>query len=741
MPTDPFAHLHVASGYSLRYGASHPEALVARAAEHGQDVLALTDRDGLYGAVKFAKACLTAGVRPVYGVDLAIAPTGALPQPQPQSRARRTPVRGGSSVDPRYARVLVLARGKPGWAALNRLVSATHLGGERGQPVTTLEQVAAHAAGGHLTVLLGPSGELGRVLAARRPDLAHAVLSAWCAVVDPAQLAVEVVCHHGGADGDPAALSGVLAARMLGFAHEHRLPAVLTNAVRYADRDQAVTADVLDAARRLVALDLRHVDRPNAEGHLKSGEQMARVAGEVARLAGLGDEPYGGAPAARHDPRARRAVRARPVRRPGSGRGVPARARGGPADRHGCGGAGGAVDAVAGHALLRRRCEGALGTRLRVGAGTRRPGPAGRRARRHRAARLRRPTSSPSPRSSTSSATWACGCAARGSGAGSLVNYLLGVCGVDPLAHGLLMERFLSPLRRALPDIDVDVESARRTEVYERILARFGGERVRVRLDDGHLPGAARDPRRRRRARPAAGRDRRDGQGVPAHPRARRARLRCADLPELRASRIGSAAAGPAVRARRAARRPAPARRAAPVRRAAVRPHPAGPHAGRGELAGLPDEPVRQGRRRGPRPAQARRPRHPHAVGDGARGRRRCAASTTSRSTSTPIPLDDPATFALIRSTHTLGCFQIESPGQRELVGKFGPETFDDLIIDISLFRPGPVKSRHGDPVPAGPAGLAASPQYLHPDLGPALRRDVRRRGLPRAGAADRRTS
>src|ERR1700712_3001811 len=64
--------------------------------------------------------------------------------------------------------------------------------------------------------------------------------------------------------------------------------------------------------------------------------------------------------------------------------------------------------------------------------------------------------------------------AARGSGAGSLVNYLLGISGVDPLAHNLLMERFCSPLRAQLPDIDVDVESARRTEVYEQILARFG---------------------------------------------------------------------------------------------------------------------------------------------------------------------------------------------------------------------------------------------------------------------------
>ena len=68
--------------------------------------------------------------------------------------------------------------------------------------------------------------------------------------------------------------------------------------------------------------------------------------------------------------------------------------------------------------------------------------------------------------------------AARGSGAGSLVNYLLGISGVDPLRYGLLMERFCSPLRAQLPDIDIDVESARRTEIYEKVLARFGGERV-----------------------------------------------------------------------------------------------------------------------------------------------------------------------------------------------------------------------------------------------------------------------
>src|SRR6185436_16338644 len=72
---DGFVHLHVASGFSLQYGASHPQALVERAAEQEMDALALTDRNGTYGAVRFAKACQRAGIRPILGVDLAVTPS------------------------------------------------------------------------------------------------------------------------------------------------------------------------------------------------------------------------------------------------------------------------------------------------------------------------------------------------------------------------------------------------------------------------------------------------------------------------------------------------------------------------------------------------------------------------------------------------------------------------------------------------------------------------------------------
>jgi error-prone DNA polymerase len=73
-----------------------------------------------------------------------------------------------------------------------------------------------------------------------------------------------------------------------------------------------------------------------------------------------------------------------------------------------------------------------------------------------------------------------------------------------------------------------------------------------------------------------------------------------------------------------------------------------------------------------------------------------------------PIPMH------LIQSTQTLGLFQIESPGQRELVGKLQPRTFNDLIIDISLFRPGPVKSDMIRPFLQAREGFTAA-RLIHP--------------------------
>ncbi|HYN66789.1 MAG TPA: PHP domain-containing protein, partial [Ornithinibacter sp.] len=548
MPTDPFVHLHVASGYSLRHGASHPGALVARAAELGMGALALTDRDGVRGAVKFAKSCLVHGLAPILGADLAVTPDddSAAAGHRPN---RRLPARGGAVVDPRHPRVTVLARGGPltpvrpgggvptgaGWAALNRLVSATHLGtgeapGERGRPVSSRELVAQHAESGGLVVLLGPDSEVGRALAVRRPDLARVALDRWQEVVAPALLRIEVVSHRGPGSGLG---SSVLAARLLSFARDQGLEAVLTNTVRYADPSGAATSDLLDSARRLVALDLRHVDRVNAEGFLKPGAAMTQVAVEVARLAGgAGDTE---ATCVRRLLDATAALAADCVLDPARDLGLGAvhlpelavvDASGRPAP-----------------VVLRERCEAGLAVRYPGGARLRRAaqvrlddelaviGTLGYETYFLTVAEVCALTRSLGVRA-----------AARGSGAGSLVLHVLGVSGVEPLRHGLLMERFLTPLRQALPDVDIDVESARRGEVYDAVLDRFGGDRcVCVSMMDTY------------RVRHAV-RDVGAALGLPPgevdaiakafpHIRARDARAALADLPELRASRLGAGGA------------------------------------------------------------------------------------------------------------------------------------------------------------------------------------------------------
>ncbi|WP_206051560.1 DNA polymerase III subunit alpha [Nocardioides ferulae] len=721
MSPDPFVHLHVASGYSLQYGASHPQVLVERAVEQEMDALALTDRDGTYGAVKFAKACLAAGVRPLLGVDLAYRPT-LVSSPASAPARPRTPVRGGAFRDARLPRVTFLASaggrgGRAGWAALCRLVSATHLAGERGSPVLDLgllaEQLAEPLAAGDLMVLLGPGSELGSAVTRRRADLALAALAPWRELVPSANLLVELVSHRlpAGRDGSWGPGTTPHAARMAGVARQAGLGTVLSNAVRYADRRDAVTADVLDAARRLVALDRRHVDRGNAEGRLLSGKQMAEVAEEICRASGLGDP-------------AREALRLLARTRTVADRcALDPRADLGLGEVHFPEfelASGALTRDHSADGLLRARCEGAIGDRY--GSGPKQVVW----KRLDDELCLIRDLGYASYFLTVGDVTdlireMGVRVAARGSGAGSLVNYLLGISGVDPIRHGLLMERFLSPLRQALPDIDVDVESARRTEVYERILDRYGGERcVCVSMMDTY------------RVRHAV-RDVGAALGMPPgevdaiakafpHIRARDARTALRELPELRASGLGESRLDLMFQLVE--------RLDGLPRHVAV--HPCGVLLSDATLldrtpveasyAGFPmsqfdkDDVEDLGLLKldvlGIRMQSAMA----HAVTE----IRRVDDVALDIDDEQQVPFDDPDTYAMISSSRTLGVFQIESPGQRELVGKSGIESFTDIVTDISLFRPGPVKSDMVTPYLEAKQGWRP-PAYLHDDLRPIL--------------------
>jgi error-prone DNA polymerase len=688
---DPFVHLHVASGYSMRYGASSPQRLVERAVEYGMDTLALTDRDGLYGAVRFVTACAAAGLRPLLGVDLALAP-----QDREAQRGRTSgsaPVRGGAFVDPRLPRITLLAADGGGWAALCRLVSAVHLSGERGHPVVTAADVAAHAGG--LLLLIGPESDVGRALAARRPAEAERRLDRWRAVLgDPTRLAIEIVHHAGAGDAERAG-------RLLAFADRTDTSAVLTNAVRYADPLDAPVADILDAARRLVVLEAGQVDRRTAEGYLKSGKEMTRVAESVVAAAGL--------PAAA----ARRLLAG--TRRLAERCAVDPRRDLGIGETHFP-----ELELPPGSdapSTLRARCE----------AGFIRRGRSPDRATRERLddeLRLIEQLGYPAYFLTVAEVTdliraRGIRVAARGSAAGSLVTYLTGISDVDPLEHGLLMERFLSPLRRALPDIDIDVESARRMEIYQAILDRFGAERVScVAMFDTY------------RARHAI-RDVGTALGLPpgevdaaakAFPHIRAGQIRAAldDLPELRAAGLhADPRFGQLFRlAERLDGLP---------RHIAL--HPSGVLLADRTLGRrTPVEASWQGlpmsqfdkddvETLGLLKLDVLGVRMQSAISHALAQIRRVDGVEVDLDR---VPRDDPATFELIRSTRTLGCFQIESPGQRELIGKFAPESFADLIVDISLFRPGPVKTDMVTPFLQARHGWRA-PHYPHEDLRPVL--------------------
>jgi len=713
--TDPFVHLHVASGYSMRYGANHPADLVARAAEHGMTALALTDRDGLYGAVKFALACRSAGVRPIFGVDLAIAPSldtalppalaptvgGSVPprmrapHARPGGTGRRVPVRGGASVDPRLPRVTFLARDGAGWRSLCRLTSATHLRGTRGEPVSSLAMAAEHATG--LIAVLGPDSPVGRALTTGRADLAAAHLDGWRAAFGPGRLVLELVHHLGQGDRRRAQA-------MLRFAAEQDVPVVLSNAVRYVDALDAPTADVLDAARRLVALDTRHVDRRTAEGYLKSGKEMAAVAEDL-----VGPDR---AAALRLLERTARlaeqcAVDVRDDLGIGSVRYPELDVVTTPAER-----------GMTPSEVLRARCEAGMGRRGMAPS---------ERVRQRLDEELGVIDSLGYPSYFLTVAdvvdlikSLRVRAAARGSGAGSLVTYLLGISDVDPLRYGLLMERFLSPLRHQLPDIDIDVESARRMEVYDAVIARFGADRVSCisMMDTYRVRHAIRDVGAALGLPPA------EIDAVAKafpHIRANQVHAALKDLPELRASRLGSKRHGGSgdldllfdlV-----------ARLDGLPRHIAL--HPCGVLLSDATLLdrtpvensylGYPmsqfdkDDVEELGLLKLDLLGIRMQSAIAHALDEVAR----VDGETVDIDA---IPRDDPTTFALIQSTRTLGMFQIESPGQRELVGKFGPKTFEDLIIDISLFRPGPVKSDMVTPFLMARNGWNEA-IYPHPDL------------------------
>jgi error-prone DNA polymerase len=137
--------------------------------------LALTDRDTVTGTVRFAKAAAASGMRPLFGVDVAVAP---ITPPTPSADRARTPARGGAHMVEPPLRITLLAQKAADWARPCRLVSAAHAGADGALPVVSWP-VLREYADQDLVVLLGPASEPVRALSAGRPDVAKQLLAPW----------------------------------------------------------------------------------------------------------------------------------------------------------------------------------------------------------------------------------------------------------------------------------------------------------------------------------------------------------------------------------------------------------------------------------------------------------------------------------------------------------------------------------------------------------------------------------
>jgi len=664
-----FTHLHLSSGYSFKYGTAQPDALVARAAENGMGAIALTDRDGMAGAITFAQSCEAYGITPILGVNL-------------------------SFIQKKYRVTLLAQSGK--LPALYRLITAINRSNnENLLTYEILKEYSEHSS--QLFLMHGHESQLEQAIASRKYDSALSIYNSTRDLF--AEQIIECTSHLVRGDGP---LSTPYAARALGFARDHKLPAVLTNAARMLDRADGPVADVLDASRLLVPLHQSHVERSNSEGYLKNDTEMRFVADEIARMAG---ERNGNTLLAQTESFAqmchlspRRDIGIGGVHLPES-----------------------SVVGAKNHAemstQLRDRAEAGLSRRYSSAQSV------------DASIRLEEELATIRTLGFESyfltvaditdmARTMGIRVAARGSGAGSLVCYLLGISGVEPMSQGLLMERFCSTLRGELPDIDIDVESARRLEIYDAIFKKYGPERTATvaMVDTYRARHAIRD------VGAALGISPMEidliAKSMP-HIRARNIGKALENLPELKHLKLDTPIMKMAIEL---------ASRIDGLPRH-LSMHPCAIVLSDAKL--LDVAPTL--RNPGDYPMVYFNKDDVEAIGLlkldvlGVRMQSAIsyALSEIERIEESPIdidliPLDDPDTFDLIKSTRTLGIFQVESPGQRELVGKFAPSTFTDLIIDISLFRPGPVKSdmitpfintRHGH----------RSRMTLHPKLDPIL--------------------
>ncbi|MGC2208164.1 MAG: DNA polymerase III subunit alpha [Candidatus Dormiibacterota bacterium] len=641
MPSVPFAHLHTHSEYSLLDGAARIKGLVQRAHDLGQSAIAITDHGVLAGAIEFYEAATAVGVTPIIGCEVYVAARSHL---QKEGRPDRDPYH-----------LILLARDQIGYSNLVKLVSRAHLDGFYYRPRIDHELLAEYAGG-----LIGLSGCIGgevpQRLLAGDMDGALALAREYAQILGPDSYFLEIQDH--GMEEERLVREGLIE-----IARQTDIPLVATNDCHYVEQDDAQAHDVLLCIQTGSRLDdPKRLRFSGPHFYVSSGEEMAEKFGycleavsnswEIAsrcrfepllnqRLLPLYDVPEGQDADSLLELVASDGLRRR---------------------RHGEDPPEEYLERL-NYELLVIRETGFAPYFLIVWDFT-------------RAGREEGVKIGPG----------------RGSSAGSLVAYSLGITDVDPLHYGLIFERFLNPERVSMPDIDIDFDVQGRGWVIDYVNRRYGSDRVAQIVTYGTM--AAR----------AAVRDVGRALDVP---------LPDVDqLAKLIPTRPGVTLEAALLESRELKAlydgEPWVTRLVDTARRLEGISRNAGTHAGGVVIAPGPliDYVPLQ------RATTNREAVVTQFDMDGVQKigllkmdflglenltileetLTNIAARTGERPDMDAIPLDDPATYELLARGDTLGVFQLEQPGGRRIVMEMRPRSIEDMAAAVAINRPGVIE-------------------------------------------------
>jgi DNA polymerase-3 subunit alpha len=436
MARDSFVHLHLHTEYSLLDGAIRMKELMKKAAEFKMPAVAMTDHGNLYGAIEFYQEALVAGVKPIIGCEAYVAPGSHKDRP-------------GSRRDSAYHFTL-LAENETGYQNLVKLVTAAHLDGFHYAPRIDKELLAAHSAG-----LIGLSGclagEINSAIQANNIEKAKKSAAEYRDILGSENFFIEL--HDHGIEAQHKcnrALPQI--ARDLGIG------LVAANDVHFLRRSDHEAHDVMlcIGTGKMVQDETRMRYVP--ELYFKSPDEMREVFRDfpeaIANTLEIGERchldlefgrskyPEYPAPAGKTREEYLRELCYTGLRQ-----------------RYG--------ERAVSDAELIRRLDYELGVLEKTGFvsyllivwdfihfAKEKSIPVG---------------------------------PGRGSAAGSMVAYVLGITDIDPLQYGLIFERFLNPERVSPPDIDIDFCEARRGEVLEYVRKKYGERRVAQIITFGKL--------------------------------------------------------------------------------------------------------------------------------------------------------------------------------------------------------------------------------------------------------------